>query len=69
MKLPMVVVVVVVVPLVLLVVESTTCAASCPRSMDDEVPAAARPFPVGCVAPRRSSALLVHALLRLDSAC
>ena len=40
MELPGVVAVVIAVPLLLLVVEFTTCAASCPESMDDEVPAA-----------------------------
>ena len=60
------------VPLLLLVVEfASACVASCPGSMNDEVPAAAKqeagPPPVGCVAQRRSDALLVHAL-RLHSA-
>ena len=37
-----VVVVLVVVPLLLLVVEFASCVASCPKSVDDEVPAAVR---------------------------
>ena len=71
MELPRAVVVVVVVLLLLLVVEFASCVASCPGSVDDEVPAAVKqeagPPPVGCVAPRRPDALLVHAL-RLQSA-
>ena len=47
-----VVVVVVVVPLLLLVVEFSSCVASCPGSVDDEVPAAVKqeagPLPAGC---------------------
>ena len=70
-ELPWAVVVLVAVPLLLLVVEFTSCVASCPGSVDDEVPAAVKqeagPPPVGCVAPRRPDALPVHAL-RLHSA-
>ena len=66
MKLLRVVVVVVVTPLMLLAVEFSTCAASCPRSVGDEFPAAVKqeagPSPMGCVAPRRPDALLKHAL-------
>ena len=57
--------------LLLLAVEFATCAASCPGSMGNEAPAAVKqeagPPPVGCVAPHRPDALLVHAL-RLRSA-
>ena len=71
MELLSVVVVVVVVPLLLLIVEFASCVASCPGSLDDEVPAAVKqeagPSPVGSVAPCRPDALLVHAL-RLRSA-
>ena len=70
-KVPRVVVAVVVVPLLLLVIEYFTCAASCPGSMDDEVPAAVKQeaglTPVGRMAPCRPDALLLHAL-RLQSA-
>ena len=57
-------VVVVVVPLLLLIVEFASCVASCPGSVDDEVPAAVKqeagPSPVGCVAPRRPDVLHVQ---------
>ena len=66
MELLRVVVVVAAVPLLLLVVEFPPCVASFPGSVDNEVPAAVKqeagPPPVGCVAPRRLNALLVHAL-------
>ena len=62
MKLLRVVVAVVVVSLLFLVVEFATCAASCPGSVDNEVPAAVKqeagPPPVGRVTPRRPHALV-----------
>ena len=65
-ELPRLAAVVAVVPLLLLAVEFSTCAASCPRSVGDEFPAAVKqeagPSPMGCVAPRRPDALLKHAL-------
>jgi hypothetical protein len=66
LELPRAVAVAFVVPLLLLVVEFASCVASFPGSVDDEVPAVAKQEagspPVGCVAPCRKDALLVHAL-------
>ena len=71
MELPRIVAVVAVVPLLFHVVKFATCAASCSRSVDDEVPLAVKreagPPPVGHVPSRCPDALLVHAL-RLHSA-